>query len=52
MSDVHRSCQEYLKDLGVDFNINKICVKKNLLEYFETLALQQQSDNKIFFGFP
>ena len=30
MSDVHRLCQEYLKDLGVDFNINKVRLKREL----------------------
>ena len=46
MSDVHRLCQEYLKDLGVDFNINKMRLKRELLEHFETSAVQQQSDGK------
>ena len=34
MSDVNRSCQEYWKDLGIDFN--------NLLEHFEIFAVQEQ----------
>ena len=42
MSGVHRLCQEYLKDLGVDFNINKMRLKRELLEHFETSAVQEQ----------
>ena len=53
MSDMHRLCQEYLKHLGVDFNINKTCLKRELLEYFETSAVQEQSDGKkILLVFP
>ena len=46
MSDVHRLCQEYLKDFGVDFNINITRLKRELLEHFETSAVQEQSDGK------
>ena len=41
MSDVHRLCQEYLKDFGVNFNINKTHLKRELLEHFETSAVQE-----------
>ena len=51
MSDVHRLCQEYLKDFGVDFNINITRLKRELLEHFETSAVQEQSDGNKFFWY-
>lgn len=46
MSDMHGSSQEYLKNFGVDFNINKMHLKRELFKHFETSAVQEQSDGK------
>ena len=49
MSDVHRLCQEYLKDLGVDFNINKTRLKRELLELLRhQLCKNNQMARKFF----
>ena len=46
MSDIHKLCQKYLKDLKVDITINKTRLKTELLEHFELSAVQEQSDGK------
>ena len=46
LSEVHKTYQDCLLNLGVDVQINKSRLKTELLEHFQNLAIQEQFDGR------
>ncbi len=46
LAEVHKLYQSYLENLGVDITVNKSRLKSDLLEHFQTSAVQEQLDGK------
>ena len=46
LSEVHKTYQDCLLNSGFDVQINKNCLRTELLEHFQNLAVQEQFDGR------